>query len=160
MKKVYEFIDKNFESFLTEFREFIRRPGVSTENTGIDQTVNWLVAQMKENVVESVETFRTNRHPVILGRAGKGAKRTLLVYGHYDVQPPGDPKDWKADPFGAEIIDNRIIGRGTCDMKNNLMACLHALKALRQTRKSLPVNLIFLFEGGRGNWQSKPQTVH
>jgi acetylornithine deacetylase/succinyl-diaminopimelate desuccinylase-like protein len=69
------------------------------------------------------------------------------VYGHYDVQPPGDRKDWKADPFGAEIIDNQIIGRGTCDMKNNLMASVHAVKALLHSKKSLPINLIFLFEG-------------
>jgi acetylornithine deacetylase/succinyl-diaminopimelate desuccinylase-like protein len=68
---------------------------------------------MKENGVDDVEVFQTKRHPVILGRAGKGAKRTLLVYGHYDVQPPGDRKEWMADPFGAEIMENQIIGRGT-----------------------------------------------
>jgi acetylornithine deacetylase/succinyl-diaminopimelate desuccinylase-like protein len=147
LKEVYEFIDKNSELFLSELREFIRKPGISTENTGIEETVNWLLAKMKENGVDDVKTFHTKRHPVILGRAGKGAKRTLLVYGHYDVQPPGDRKDWKADPFGAEIIDNQIIGRGTCDMKNNLMACLHAVKVLLQSKKSLPINLIFLFEG-------------
>ena len=147
MKAVYEFIDNNSEVFLSELREFIRKPGISTENTGIEETVSWLSAKMKENGVDDVEVFRTKRHPVILGRAGKGTKRTLLVYGHYDVQPPGDREDWKADPFGAEIIQNQIIGRGTCDMKNNLMACLHAVKALLQSKKSLPINLIFLFEG-------------
>jgi acetylornithine deacetylase/succinyl-diaminopimelate desuccinylase-like protein len=132
---------------LNEFRDFIRKPGISTENTGIEETVSWLSARMKENGVDDVETFRTQRHPVILGRAGKEARRTLLVYGHYDVQPPGDRKDWKADPFGAEIIDGRIIGRGTCDMKNNLMASIHAVKVLLQSDKSLPLNLTFLFEG-------------
>lgn len=147
MKEVYEFVDKTSESFLSEFREFIRQPGISTENTGIEKTVRWLLVNMKENGVDDVETFQTKRHPVILGRAGQGAKRTLLVYGHYDVQPPGDRKAWKADPFGAQIVGKRIIGRGTCDMKNNLMACLHAAKAFLQVEKSLPLNLIFLFEG-------------
>jgi acetylornithine deacetylase/succinyl-diaminopimelate desuccinylase-like protein len=146
LKEVYEYIDKNSESFLNEFREFIQQPGVSTENTGIDRTVSWLLAKMKENGVD-VEVFQTRRHPVILGRIGQEARRTLLVYGHYDVQPPGDRKDWMADPFGAELVGNRIVGRGTCDMKNNLMACLHAVKALVQSGKSLPVNLMFLFEG-------------
>ena len=147
MKEVYKFVDKNSELFLSEFKEFIRQPGISTENTGIEKTATWLSAKMKENGVDSVETFQTKRHPVILGKVGEESKRTLLLYGHYDVQPPGDLKDWKTDPFGAEIVADRIIGRGTCDMKNNLMACLHAVRALLESKKSLPVNLIFLFEG-------------
>ena len=147
MKEVYEFVDKASELFLGEFREFIRKPGISTENIGIKETVSWLVAKMKENGVENVEAFETHRHPVIVGRLGKAAKRTLLVYGHYDVQPPGDRQNWKADPFAAEVVGDRIIGRGTCDMKNNLMASIHAVKAFLQCKKSVPINLIFLFEG-------------
>lgn len=147
MKEVYQFVDENADLFLKEFKELIRIPSISTENIGIDETVNWLLSKMKENGVEDVQAFETQRHPVILGRVGKTAKRTLLVYGHYDVQPPGDRKDWKADPFTAEIVDDRIIGRGTSDMKNNLMANIHAVKALFECRKSVPINLIFLFEG-------------
>lgn len=147
LKEVYSFVDKNSESLLSEFKEFIRKPGISTENTGIDETVDWLTARLKENGVEDVEVFKTPRHPIILGMVGKGAKRTLLVYGHYDVQPPGDRRDWTVDPFSAETVGDRTIGRGTCDMKNNLMACVHAVKALLQTRRQLPSNLIFLFEG-------------
>jgi Acetylornithine deacetylase/Succinyl-diaminopimelate desuccinylase and related deacylases len=147
LKEVYEFVDKNSESFLEEFREFIRKPGISTENTGIKETVSWLAMKMKENGVENVQTFGTQRHPVVLGRVGKGAKRTLLVYGHYDVQPPGDRQNWTADPFAAEVVGDRIIGRGTCDMKNNLMASIHAVRAVLQCKKAVPINLIFLFEG-------------
>ena len=147
MKEVYDFVDKNSEPLLNEFRDFVRKPGISTENTGIEETVGWLTARLKENGVEDVEFFKTQRHPIILGRAGKGAKRTLLVYGHYDVQPPGDRRDWTADPFAAETVGGRIVGRGTCDMKNNLMASVHAVKALLQTQKQLPTNLVFLFEG-------------
>lgn len=147
MKEVYDFVDKNSESLLNEFKDFIRKPGISTENTGIEETVGWLTARLKENGVEDVEVFKTPRHPIILGKAGKGAKRILLVYGHYDVQPPGDVHDWSVDPFAAETVGDRIVGRGTCDMKNNLMASVHAVKALLQTRKQLPTNLVFLFEG-------------
>ena len=147
LKEVYDFVDKNSESLLNEFKDFIRKPGISTENTGIDETANWLTAKLKENGIEDVEVFKTARHPIILGRAGKNAKRTLLVYGHYDVQPPGDLQSWTADPFAAETVGDRIVGRGTCDMKNNLMACIHAVRAILQTRKQLPTNLIFLFEG-------------
>ena len=147
MKEVYDFVDKNSDSLLDEFRDFVRKPGISTENTGIEEAVGWLTATLKENGIEDVEVFKTQRHPIILGRVGKGAKRTLLVYGHYDVQPPGDLQDWTVDPFAAETVGDRIVGRGTCDMKNNLMASIHALKTLLQTQKQLPTNLVFLFEG-------------
>jgi len=147
LKEVYEFVDKNARLLLDEFRDFIRKPGISTENTGIEETVDWLVARMKENGVGNVQVFKTQRHPIILGRVGKTAKRTLLVYGHYDVQPPGDRQDWKTDPFAAEIVGDRIIGRGTCDMKNNVMASLHAVRALLEAKRSMPSNLIFLLEG-------------
>jgi acetylornithine deacetylase/succinyl-diaminopimelate desuccinylase-like protein len=147
LKEVYEFIDKNSDLFLEELREFVRKPAISTENTGIGETVSWLITKMKENGIDEVQVFETPRHPVILGRVGKNAKLTLLVYGHYDVQPPGDRKDWKADPFAAEVVNGRIIGRGTCDMKNNLMASVHAVKAFVGCKRSIPINLIFLFEG-------------
>jgi acetylornithine deacetylase/succinyl-diaminopimelate desuccinylase-like protein len=147
LKEVYDFIDKNAESLLTEFKDLIRKPSISTENTGIDETVSWLTARLKENGVEDVEVFKTPRHPIMLGRVGKSAKRTLLMYGHYDVQPPGDRRDWTVDPFAAETVGDRIVGRGTCDMKNNLMASVHAVKALLHTQKQLSTNLVFLFEG-------------
>ena len=147
LKEVYDFVDRNSEFLLNEFRDFVRKPGISTENTGIEETVGWLTARLKENGVEDVEVFKTQRHPIILGRAGKSARRTLLVYGHYDVQPPGDRRDWTVDPFAAETVGDRIVGRGTCDMKNNLMASIHAVKTLLQTQKQLPTNLVFLFEG-------------
>ncbi len=147
LEKVYKYIEENFDSFLEEFREAIRKPGVSTENTGIGEMASWLVKSMKENGVEDVQTFKTQRHPIILGRVGKDAKRTLLVYGHYDVQPSGDRKDWSVDPFAAEVVGDRIVGRGTCDMKNNLVASIQVIKAILHCRKRLPINLVFLFEG-------------
>jgi acetylornithine deacetylase/succinyl-diaminopimelate desuccinylase-like protein len=148
LKSIYGFVEDNSRSLLDEFRQFIRQPGISTEDSGIQATVDWLVAKMKENGIADVQVFQTARHPIILGKIdGRKAERTLLVYGHYDVQPPGDRHDWKADPFAAEIVDGQIIGRGTSDMKNNLMACVHAVKAIHETGKSLPLNLIYLFEG-------------
>jgi acetylornithine deacetylase/succinyl-diaminopimelate desuccinylase-like protein len=133
--------------FLEEFKEFIDIPSISTENIGIRETINWLVLKMKENGVEDVRAFETQRHPIILGKVGKTVKRTLLVYGKYDVIPPGDRHDWKAAPYVAEVVDGRIIGRGTCDAKNNLMASVHAVKDFLECKKSLPINLIFLIEG-------------
>jgi len=147
MKEVYQFIDGHSQAFLENFRDFVRQPGISTENTGIDQTVSWLVDKMREKGIEDVRVFQTKRHPIVLGRIKGTSGRMLLVYGHYDVQPPGDRDQWKADPFSAQIVGDQVIGRGTCDMKNNLMASLDAAEAIIQSRGSMPLNLTFLFEG-------------
>ena len=147
MEGINQFIDRHSQAFLEDLRGFIRQPGISTENTGIDQTVDWLVSKMKEKGIEDVHVFQTKRHPIILGKIKGTSGRTLLVYGHYDVQPPGDREEWKADPFAAQTVGNRIIGRGTCDMKNNLMASLDAAEAIVQGTGSMPLNLTFLFEG-------------
>jgi acetylornithine deacetylase/succinyl-diaminopimelate desuccinylase-like protein len=147
MEGVYQFIDGHSQAFLENLREFVRQPGISTENTGIDETVGWLVSKMREKGMEDVRTFQTKRHPIVFGRIRGTSGRTLLVYGHYDVQPPGDREQWKADPFSAQIVGDQVIGRGTCDMKNNLMASLDAAEAIIQSTGSIPLNLTFLFEG-------------
>lgn len=147
MSDIYGFIDEHSQAFLEDLREFIRQPGISTENTGISETVSWLAERMRQKGIEDVRVFQTGRHPVIIGRISGTSGRTLLVYGHYDVQPPGDRQLWKADPFSAQMVGDQVLGRGTCDMKNNLMASLNAVEAIVRSRGSMPINLIFLFEG-------------
>jgi len=147
MNDVYRLIDERSHAFLEDLREFIRQPGISTENTGISETVSWLVERMGRKGIKDVRVFQTKRHPIVIGRIPGTGGRTLLVYGHYDVQPPGDREQWKADPFSAQMIGDQVLGRGTCDMKNNLMASLSAVEAIVGSRGSMPINLIFLFEG-------------
>ena len=87
-------------------------------------------------------------HPVLLGNVvSKKAKRTLLFYGHYDVQPPEPLEEWKADPFGAELKEGRVIARGASDSKNNVMALVKMVQAYRESIGEVPVSLKFLFEG-------------
>lgn len=87
-------------------------------------------------------------HPILLGNViSKKAKRTLLFYGHYDVQPPEPLEEWKSDPFGAELKEDRVIARGASDSKNNVMALVKMVQAYRESVGDLPVSLKFLFEG-------------
>jgi acetylornithine deacetylase len=68
--------------------------------------------------------------PVVIGRAGRARGRRLILSGHLDVVPPGDPATWTADPWGAEVRDGRLYGRGACDMKGGVAAILAAVRAL------------------------------
>ncbi len=68
--------------------------------------------------------------PVVIGRAGRGGGRRVILSGHLDVVPPSDPATWTADPWGAEIRDGRLYGRGACDMKGGVAAILAAVRAL------------------------------
>ena len=68
--------------------------------------------------------------PVVIGRAGRSGGRRLVLSGHLDVVPPGDPATWTEDPWGAEIRDERLYGRGACDMKGGVAAILAAVRAL------------------------------
>ena len=95
---------------------------------------------------EVVEEHEGN--PVLLGNViSEKSKRTLLFYGHYDVQPPEPLEEWQSDPFSAEIKTDRIVARGASDSKNNVMALVKAVEAYRKSIGDIPVNLKLLFEG-------------
>ncbi len=95
--------------------------------------------------------------PVVLGRAGRPGGRRLVLSGHVDVVPPGDPETWTVDPWGAEIRDGRLFGRGACDMKGGVASILAAVRALRDagTLETLGGELVVAFvpseeDGGQG----------
>ncbi|MEO5883987.1 MAG: ArgE/DapE family deacylase [Candidatus Limnocylindrales bacterium] len=69
--------------------------------------------------------------PVVIGRAGRSEGRRIILSGHLDVVPPGDPATWTVDPWGAEVRDGRLYGRGACDMKGGVAAIIAAVRALR-----------------------------
>src|SRR5688572_24776000 len=70
--------------------------------------------------------------PVVIGRVGAAGGRRIILSGHLDVVPPGDPATWTTDPWGAEIRHDRMYGRGACDMKGGVAAILAAVRALRE----------------------------
>ena len=90
----------------------------------------------------------TGGHPIVVGERIEDPKLpTIVIYGHYDVQP-GDPLDlWKTSPFEPIVRDGRMLGRGSADDKGQIVIHLAALEALLSTRGKLPVNVKYLFEG-------------
>lgn len=131
--------------------EFLRIPSVSARSDHDADTARgaeWLASRL-EAAGLSARVVSTPGHPVVLGEwrgAGPGAP-TLLVYGHYDVQPPEPLGEWSSPPFEPEIREGRIYARGSADDKGQLFMHVRALEAHLRTRGSLPVNVVVLAEG-------------
>jgi acetylornithine deacetylase/succinyl-diaminopimelate desuccinylase-like protein len=147
MNPVYAWIDQNRDRFLRELFELVSQPSISAQNQGVRECAELLCRRMDAGGVPA-RILPTAGHPVVFGEVkAPGATRTVLIYGHYDVQPP-DPLDlWHSPPFTPTIRDGRIYGRGTGDNKGQFFAHLKAVEALLATERTLPVNVKFLFEG-------------
>jgi acetylornithine deacetylase/succinyl-diaminopimelate desuccinylase-like protein len=138
------------ERFLQELQEFVAIPSISTlpEYQGdMRRAAEWVAANMRAGGLENVAIMPTGGHPVVYGEwLHAPGKPTVLVYGHYDVQPADPLDEWITPPFTATIRDNNLYGRGTSDTKGNIHEVLKALEALRRT-DSLPLNVKVLIEG-------------
>ncbi len=89
-----------------------------------------------------------NGNPVVYGEVrSKSSAKTLLIYGHYDVQPPEPLEEWVSGPFEAKMQGKKIIARGAADSKNNVSSCIKAVEAYLKTIGDVPLNVKFIFEG-------------
>jgi acetylornithine deacetylase/succinyl-diaminopimelate desuccinylase-like protein len=136
--------------FLQEFQEFVAIPSISTlsEHQGdMQRAAEWVAANMRAVGLENVAVMPTGGHPVVYGEwLHAPGKPTVLVYGHYDVQPADPLDEWNTPPFTATIRGDNLYGRGTSDTKGNTHEVLKALEALLRT-DSLPLNVKVLIEG-------------
>jgi acetylornithine deacetylase/succinyl-diaminopimelate desuccinylase-like protein len=146
-----EYLEQNRQRHLDEWIEFVRIPSISAKSEhrpDMQRAAEWLVERMLEAGLEVAEALPTEGHPIVIGewRAAPGAP-TLLVYGHYDVQPPEPLDEWTSPPFEPEIRDGRLYGRGTTDDKGQMYLHLKAVESHISTHGKLPVNVIFVVEG-------------
>lgn len=145
------YLDQNEERFDTELMEFLRIPSVSTAPERIDdvrRAAEWVKLRLRAAGMPFVELLETPRHPVVFGRwVTDDSKPTLLLYGHYDVQPPEPLELWESGPFEPVERDGRLYARGSADMKANLSTLIQAVEAIGKTAGALPVNLLVVFEG-------------
>jgi acetylornithine deacetylase/succinyl-diaminopimelate desuccinylase-like protein len=139
------------ERFLKELGEFLAIPSISAlpgHIADVRRAAQWLEARMKAAELESVRVMATGGHPVVYGEWLHASGRpTLLIYGHFDVQPVDPLNLWAHPPFKPVIREGRIYARGATDDKGNLFIPLLVVEAMLQTAGRLPVNLKFLFEG-------------
>ncbi len=136
---------------LDELLDFIRAPSVSTDPTyaaGIADAAEILRARLERIGMRDVQLLDGGGHKAVYGAwLGAPGAPTLLVYGHYDVQPPDPVEQWHSPPFEPTIIDGRIVARGASDDKSPLWIAVSAAEAWLATAGSLPVNVKFLLEG-------------
>jgi acetylornithine deacetylase/succinyl-diaminopimelate desuccinylase-like protein len=144
---VFEHINEHKDSFLRRVMDYVRHPSISAHNIGITEVAALLVGMLKEIGLEA-ETVPTSGHPMVLGRwEKKPGARTILLYGHYDVQPPDPLELWLSPPFEPTIRDGRIYARGIGDNKGQHFAQLMAIESHLKVHGELPCNVIFLLEG-------------
>jgi len=136
--------------FLKALEEFIRIPSVSTnpQNKGDMMSASSWVRDKLEAIGMNAQIFPTNGHPVVFAECKKtnSAAPTVLVYGHYDVQPADPLELWNHPPFEPTIHDDYLFGRGASDMKGQVAASLFAVEAILSNGLS-PVNIKFMIEG-------------
>ncbi len=146
-----EHLSAHHEEILADLVEFARIPSVSTDphySKDTARAAEWVAAQLRQAGPIDVRTIATAGQPVIYGEwLGAPKAPTILVYGHYDVQPPDPLERWLSDPFGPELRDGRLYGRGVSDNKGPMLIPLKVAQAFFATRGALPLNVKFVFEG-------------
>jgi acetylornithine deacetylase/succinyl-diaminopimelate desuccinylase-like protein len=144
---VFEHIETNRVAFLDRLVAYLRHPSISAENIGIAEVAALLVDMLTDIGLET-NLVPTVGHPMVVARWEKApGKPTVLLYGHYDVQPP-DPLDkWLSPPFEPTIRDGRLYARGVGDNKGQHFAQILAIESHLEVHGTLPCNVILLLEG-------------
>ncbi len=144
------FVTREKDRLLRELTEFLAIPSISTlpAHAGdCRRAAQWLMGQL-QRLGCSVDLLEGDGHPVVWGESPRveGAP-TLLIYGHYDVQPVDPLNEWKSAPFEPSIRDGRIYARGSADDKGQVFCLLKAYEAVRRSDGRAPINVRFLLEG-------------
>lgn len=145
------YLRRHASRFVDELTAFIRIPAVSAQPDhapDVRRCAEWLAEHLWSLGSSDVRIFPTPRHPVVYAHWVSAPTRpTVLIYGHYDVQPADPIGEWRSPPFSPEVRDGNIYGRGACDDKGQMFAHVKAIECLLQTNRRLPVNVTCIFEG-------------
>ena len=132
--------------FLDRLIAYLRQPSISAHGIGIAEVAGFLV-ELLSGLGFDTQAVPTAGWPMVLGRRTVSPEApTVLLYGHYDVQPADPLELWDSPPFEPVIRDDRIYARGASDNKGNMLIPIIAAEALLQTDGTLPVNIKFLYQ--------------
>ena len=146
------------DKYLEDYYSFLRFPSVSTDDKykeKLEECARWLVNKLTVIGLEA-ELVPTKRHPIVWARnKHKAGRRTVLIYGHYDVQPPDPLELWDSPPFEPVLKDGYVFARGATDNKGQILAHILGIQETMEQDRDLPVNLHLVIEGeeeiGSGN---------
>lgn len=161
LKTVFDYVDANKARYIETLKEAVAIQSVSAwpqKRNDLVQMVNWTKEKLEKlgaktelcdlgtQTLHSGETLPLP--PALLGTLGSDPKKkTVLVYGHLDVQPAMKADGWDSEPFELVERDGKLYGRGSTDDKGPVIAWIHAIEAFQSTKQDLPVNIKFVFEG-------------
>ncbi|HSR98614.1 MAG TPA: M20/M25/M40 family metallo-hydrolase [Kofleriaceae bacterium] len=149
--RVAAYLEAHAPRFARELAEMVAFPSVSSSPAArphLAACARWVARQLGRLGARDARVIATAGHPVVVGRIGRDPRRrTVLINGHYDVQPAGPASAWRTPPFAPVVRDGWLYGRGASDDKGQLFAHLKAIEMVRALTGRLPVNLVFVIEG-------------
>jgi len=150
MENIKQYIQDNKQRMLDELFELLRFPSVSADPAHKDdmfKTAGYVAKKLTESGADKVEICSTAGYPIVYGeKIIDPSKPTVLVYGHYDVQPPDPLELWETPPFEPTVRDGKIFARGACDDKGQFYMHVKAFELMMKTN-TLPCNIKFMIEG-------------
>lgn len=150
-KEAKTYLEQHRENQLNEFKTFLSFESISSDSTrrdAINKTANWTKEALQNAGLENVSVMETDGLPVVYGDwLHAEDKPTVLIYGHYDVQPVDPLHLWETPPFEPDIRNNNIYARGASDDKGQVFMHIKVLEAILKTDGALPVNVKVIFEG-------------
>lgn len=150
MQEIKNYVQENKQKFIDELVEWLRIPSISADaayKDDVNRAADWLMDKMGSLNLDRVEKYPTPGHPIVYGEKIVDPKApTILVYGHYDVQPPDPLELWTSPPFEPVLKDDKIYARGACDDKGQVYMHIKAIEVLNEMGE-LPCNVKMLIEG-------------
>ncbi len=151
MSTVQKFIDENIQTFENELFDLLKIPSISTDSKhkgDVKKAAEFLIVQLQNIGLDNVTLHDTLRHPIITAEKCPHEDRpTVLIYGHYDVQPSDPDELWITPPFEPTVKDGRVYARGASDDKGQSFTHIKSVQAYMETGTELPVNVKFILEG-------------
>lgn len=138
-------VEQSKDHFIEELREYCRTPCITGQGIGVRESADLTAAVLQRHGI-AARVIETDGAPVVYGETGSGEK-TLLIYDHYDVQPPEPLELWESEPFAADVRDGKVYARGVADNRGDAMARAQAIQTYREVFGELPVKVKFLIEG-------------
>src|SRR5687768_3177569 len=143
--KIDSYLEANLDKSLAELSTLVAQPSVGAQYWGLKECAA-LVGEMLKARGFAVQIMDTPGAPVVFGERKGNSEKTLLIYNHYDVQPPEPLELWESPPFEPSLRDGKLYGRGVSDDKGHIISRLFAIDSLLETEGELPCNIKFIIE--------------
>ncbi len=140
------YVEEHANRYLERLREIVAIPSVAAQGMGQQEAADWVSETARQLGLEARQFTVDGSAPFVVAQGGQGP-RALMIYNHYDVQPPEPLEEWESPPFELTERDGRLYARGVADNKGNLVARLCAVEAYQETIGPLPIRVQFVVEG-------------